>query len=178
MPKKLTPQQLAAIAEGASMEAVLASIPSTDTAAGTQGEATDDEAQAALFAQNEQMVALTAELATLKAEKEVADAALAEKNTALEAALAEQASLKATADAMTETILGRVKNMSIALNLTAPETSEDAAKLVALHADLSAKFNEHFKAGRVSATSKTEETKKKPDWATARLAAAKAIAIY
>lgn len=175
MKKKLTPQQLAAIAAGASMEAVLASTVA-DAGPGTD-EDDSDESQAALFAVNEQLVALTAELETAKAAKLDAETKLAEVNAALDASTATQTSLKAAADAMTETILGRVKNMSIALNVTAPDACEDAAALVALHADLDSKFKEKFAAGRVSAvTNKTQETK--PAWSKAHMAAASKIRIY
>lgn len=177
MKKKLTPQQLAAIAAGASMEAVLASNVA-DAGSGTGEDESSDESQAALFAVNEQLVALTADLETAKAEKADAESKLAEANAALEASNAAQASLKAAADAMTETILGRVKNMSIALNMTAPDTCEDAVALVALHADLDGKFKEKFKAGRVSATTSKTQDETKPMWSKAHLAAASKIRIY
>ena len=69
MKKKLTPEQLAAIAAGATLEAVLASTVDTGAGAGPDEDDTSDDAQAALFAQNEQLVALTAEVETLKAAK-------------------------------------------------------------------------------------------------------------
>lgn len=174
MKKKLTPEQLAAIAAGATLEAVLASTvadtsPSTDE---------DDTSNAALFAVNEQLVALTAEVETLKAAKLEADTKLVEANAALEAATASLSTASAASAAMSETIMGRVKNMSIALNVTAPETCEDPVALVALHADLDEKFKAKFAAGRVSAVSNKPESKAKPSWTQGLMAAASKIQVY
>lgn len=178
MKKKLTPEQLAAIAAGATLEAVLASTVDTGAGAGPGEDDTSDDAQAALFAQNEQLVALTAEVETLKAAKLEADTKLVEANTALEAATASLSTASAASAAMSETILGRVKNMSIALNVTAPETCEDPVALVALHADLDEKFKAKFAAGRVSAVSNKPESKAKPSWTQGLMAAASKIQVY
>ena len=175
MKKKLTPEQLAAIAAGATLEAVLAST--VDTGAGA-GPDEGDTSDAALFAVNEQLVALTAEVETLKAAKLEADTKLVEANTALEAATASLSTASAASAAMSETIMGRVKNMSIALNVTAPETCEDPVALVALHADLDEKFKAKFAAGRVSAVSNKPESKAKPSWTQGLMAAASKIQVY
>lgn len=178
MKKKLTPEQLAAIAAGATLEAVLASTVDTGAGAGPGEGNTSDESQAALFAVNEQLVALTAEVETLKAAKLEADTKLVEANTALEAATASLSTASAASAAMSETIMGRVKNMSIALNVTAPETCEDPVALVALHADLDEKFKAKFAAGRVSAVSNKPESKAKPSWTQGLMAAASKIQVY
>ena len=178
MKKKLTPEQLAAIAAGATLEAVLASTVDTGAGAGPDEVDTSDDAQAALFAVNEQLVALTAEVETLKAAKLEADTKLVEANTALEAATASLSTASAASAAMSETIMGRVKNMSIALNVTAPETCEDPVALVALHADLDEKFKAKFAAGRVSAVSNKPESKAKPSWTQGLMAAASKIQVY
>ena len=178
MKKKLTPEQLAAIAAGATLEAVLASTVDTGAGAGSDEVVTSDDAQAALFAQNEALVALTAEVETLKAAKLEADTKLVEANTALEAATASLSTASAASAAMSETIMGRVKNMSIALNVTAPETCEDPVALVALHADLDEKFKAKFAAGRVSAVSNKPESKAKPSWTQGLMAAASKIQVY
>lgn len=176
MKKKLTPEQLAAIAAGATLEAVLASTVA-DTSPSTDEDDTSDESQAA-FAVNEQLVALTAEVETLKAAKLEADTKLVEANAALEAATASLSTASAASAAMSETIMGRVKNMSIALNVTAPETCEDPVALVALHADLDEKFKAKFAAGRVSAVSNKPESKAKPSWTQGLMAAASKIQVY
>ena len=177
MKKKLTPEQLAAIAAGATLEAVLASTVA-DTSPSTDEDDTSDESQAALFAVNEQLVALTAEVETLKAAKLEADTKLVEANTALEAATASLSTASAASAAMSETIMGRVKNMSIALNVTAPETCEDPVALVALHADLDEKFKAKFAAGRVSAVTNKSAEKAKPSWTQGLMAAASKIQVY
>ena len=178
MKKKLTPEQLAAIAAGATLEAVLASTVDTGAGAGPDEDDTSDDAQAALFAQNEQLVALTAEVETLKAAKLEADTKLVEANTALEVATASLSTASAASAAMSETIMGRVKNMSIALNVTAPETCEDPVALVALHADLDEKFKAKFAAGRVSAVTNKSAEKAKPSWTQGLMAAASKIQVY
>lgn len=178
MKKKLTPEQLAAIAAGATLEAVLASTVDTGAGAGPDEDDTSDDAQAALFAQNEQLVALTAEVETLKAAKLEADTKLEEANTALEVANASLSTASAASAAMSETIMGRVKNMSIALNVTAPETCEDPVALVALHADLDEKFKAKFAAGRVSAVTNKSVEKAKPSWTQGLMAAASKIQVY
>ena len=178
MKKKLTPEQLAAIAAGATLEAVLASTVDTGAGAGSDKVVTSDDAQAALFAQNEQLVALTAEVETLKAAKLEADTKLVEANTALEAATASLSTASAASAAMSETIMGRVKNMSIALNVTAPETCEDPVALVALHAELDEKFKAKFAAGRVSAVTSKPAEKAKPSWTQGLMAAASKIQVY
>ena len=178
MKKKLTPEQLAAIAAGATLEAVLASTVDTGAGAGSDEVDTSGDAEAALFAQNEQLVALTAEVETLKAAKLEADTKLAEANTALEVANASLSTASAASAAMSETIMGRVKNMSIALNVTAPETCEDPVALVALHADLDEKFKAKFAAGRVSAVTNKSVEKAKPSWTQGLMAAASKIQVY
>ncbi len=177
MKKKLTPEQLAAIAAGATLEAVLASTVDTGAGAGPDEGDTSDESQAA-FAVNEQLVALTAEVETLKAAKLEADTKLVEANAALEAATASLSTASAASAAMSETIMGRVKNMSIALNVTAPETCEDPVALVALHADLDEKFKAKFAAGRVSAVTNKSAEKAKPSWTQGLMAAASKIQVY
>ena len=177
MKKKLTPEQLAAIAAGATLEAVLASTVA-DTSPSTDEDDTSDESQAALFAVNEQLVALTAEVETLKAAKLEADTKLSESNTALETANAALSAATDASKAMSETIMGRVKNMSIALNVTAPETCEDPVALVALHTELDEKFKAKFAAGRVSAVSARQEAKAKPSWTQGLMAAASKIQVY
>ena len=178
MKKKLTPEQLAAIAAGATLEAVLASAVDTGAGAGPDEDDASDAAEAALFAQNEQLVALTAEVETLKAAKLEADTKLSESNTALETANAALSAATDASKAMSETIMGRVKNMSIALNVTAPETCEDPVALVALHTELDEKFKAKFAAGRVSAVSAKQEAKAKPSWTQGLMAAASKIQVY
>lgn len=177
MKKKLTPEQLAAIAAGATLEAVLASTVA-DTSPSTDEDDTSYESQAALFAVNEQLVALTAEVETLKAAKLEADTKLVEANAALEVANASLSTASTASAAMSETIMGRVKNMSIALNVTAPETCEDPAALVALHAELDEKFKAKFAAGRVSAVTSKPTEKAKPSWTQGLMAAASKIQVY
>ena len=177
MKKKLTTAQLAALAAGATMDAVLASAVPGDTPDESGGEPTDDDAQAALFAQNEQMVALAAELATVKAANEEVTTKLATAETELASAKASLEASTAASSAMSDTILGRVKNMSIALGTKAPDACEDPVALVALHTDLDKQFQEKFKTGRVSANTQVE-AKAKPKWTAAQFDAARAIPVY
>lgn len=172
MKKKLTTAQIAALAAGATMEAVLAS------AVPEEGSGEDDSSQGELFASQAQVTALTAELATAVSQ-------VAEADEKLTAAQAELVTLKADLDAsqaastaMSGTILARVKNMSVALNAQAPETCDDPVELVRLHAELDAKFQEKFKASRVSASNTAAPTKAKPTWSAAQLDAARLIPVY
>ena len=190
MKNKLTPAQLAALAAGATMAEVLASASATGTDAPVappavpvqppaDGEADKSAtAQAALFAQNEQLVNLTAENAALKATNLELDTKLAVLQAQVVTAESTLTTVKAAADTMTVTILDRVKNMSIALNATAPEQCEDPVALVALHADLDAQFKKQFSTGRVSASSTKTEEPKKSIWSQTQLAAARAIPVY
>lgn len=182
MKNKLTPAQLAALAAGATMAEVLASagVDATDSGQAAPDAQVEDpvDAQAAQLAQDDLVIELAAEVETLKAENAEQATQLADLQAKLETAEAGLTTVKAAADTMTETILGRVKNMSIALNATAPENCEDPVALVALHTDLDAQFKEKFKAGRVAASSSKPEEKQKPMWTQAQLDAARAIPVY
>jgi chromosome segregation ATPase len=171
MKKKLTAAQLAALAAGATMDAVLASAPEDSPDE-------DSASQAELFAAKEQVTALTAELATAVSQ----GAEAIEKLTAVEAELATlKADLEASqaaSTAMSGTILARVKNMSVALNAKAPENCDDPVELVRLHAELDTQFQEKFKASRVSASNTAAPAKAKPMWSVAQLDAARLIPVY
>lgn len=169
MRKKLTPEQLAALAAGASLEEVLASATPGEEAEG-----------------NEQLAALTAELATAHAALEAAKAENVELAAQLEAAKAEvetkvadiQAKLEAAeaaATAMSSTIEDRIKNMSVALGTAVPDKAATAQELVAQHAELETKFKASFKVG--APTKKAAEPAAKPLFTEAQLAAAKLIPV-
>ena len=169
---KLTPAQLAALAAGATMEQVTAS-----------DDVSDPTATAGVL--EEQVLALAGEVATLKTANEeqankltALETELAAANASLETATATATSATEASAAMSGVILGRVKNMSIALNVTAPETCEDPVALVALHAELDEKFKAKFAAGRVSAVSNKPESKAKPSWTQGLMAAASKIQVY
>jgi chromosome segregation ATPase len=168
MKKKLTPEQLAALAAGASLEEVLASAAPTNAAP----EPSNDD---------NQLAALAAELAEAKAAAEAAKGEMAEAVAAADAAKAELAEtqaklqvVEAAANTMSATIEARIKNMSIALGTPAPEKHTSVEQLVAQHTDLEEKFKTAFKVG--APTKKTAEVPK-PLFTEAQLASAKLIPV-
>lgn len=169
---KLTQAQLAALAAGATMEQVTAS----DDISGPTATAGVLE---------EQVLALAGEVATLKTANEeqatkltALETELAAANASLETATATATSATEASAAMSGVILGRVKNMSIALNTSIPKACDDATELVKLHNDLDAQFKEKFKTKAVAQTAQATDEPKKPLWTDAQLAAARAIPVY
>lgn len=172
MKKTLTPAQLAALAAGATMDEVVASA-----AIATTTDPDETDLQPAVASLTAQVEALSLELAAAQATVTEQAEKLVTIEAGMVSATAEAAQAKLTADTMTDTIMGRVKQMGIALNAKVPETCEDAAELVKLHAELDTQFKDKFKTARVSASTATTAVVK-PMWSEAQLAAAKAIQIY
>ena len=178
MKKNLTPAQIAALAAGATMDEVIASASPEGAAADSTGTAPVD-AQAAQFALTEQLVGLTSELETLKVSADAGAAKLVELEAALVEANVKLEAAETSAQAMTDTIMGRVQHLGVALGETVPAALADPVALVALHAELDAKFKEKYKTGRVSASTKVEDAPvAKPMWTQAQLAAASKIPVY
>lgn len=174
MKKKPTPAQLAALAAGATMDEVMAS----DDLGGADDTAGSAEAQLALADLNAQVLALSEELATANAGATALEAQLAEASSRIATAEAAVLEANAASAAMTDTIMGRVKNMGIALNAKVPESCDSPVELVKLHAELDSQFKEKFKTGRVTGSSTKSDDKPKQMWTQAQLDSARAIPVY
>lgn len=170
MKVNLTQEQLAALANGASVESL--GLSEADTkAVKAMLSATDEDAEAAAAeeaaAQAAQAAAQAAATAPKAGNEQALRAELSEtqlklaraqvKIEGLEEAAAKQAEAISSMQSIARTAIG---GMQVALLGTDASAAVADSNLVAEHARLSVLFKEKFKAGRVSSAAKTEETAK------------------
>ena len=170
----LTPEQLAAVAAGASVEEV------TGKAATPTPE---DQAAADAAAQAEAQAATDAAAAESNAEVDALKAQLAEAQAATDAAVAETQALAAKLEAteaslaaVTPVLQASVKNLHIALGKKVDTSAMTVAELVAEHDSAKAAVVDKFKVGGVArSTASTETAKVVPLIAPRDAAAAKTM---
>jgi ClpP class serine protease len=174
----LTPDQLAAIAAGASVDQVVAAANAAQAAktpeqiaaeaaaaqaaidqaaadAVAAAEAAAAEAAAAEAAANPEAAALKAELATAQAENATLQAQV-------QAQTGEVAALKADLAAVTGVVQASVKNLNIAMGKTVDLSKLSATELVAAHAEAGQLAQEKFKVGTVARNTAATTTTAKP----------------
>ena len=170
----LTPEQLAAVAAGASVEEV------TGKAATPTPE---DQAAADAAAQAEAQAATDAAAAESNAEVDALKAQLAEAQAATDAAVAETQALAAKLEAteanlaaVTPVLQASVKNLHIALGKKVDTSAMSVSELVAEHDSAKAAVVDKFKVGGVArSTASTETAKVVPLIAPRDAAAAKTM---
>ena len=170
----LTPEQLAAVAAGASVEEV------TGKAATPTPE---DQAAADAAAQAEAQAATDAAAAESNAEVDALKAQLAEAQAATDAAVAETQALAAKLEAteaslaaVTPVLQASVKNLHIALGKKVDTSAMSISELVAEHDSAKAAVVDKFKVGGVArSTASTETAKVVPLIAPRDAAAAKTM---
>ena len=167
----LTPEQLAAIAAGASVEQVTGQAAVTLTP--EQQAAADAEAAAAAAAA-EAAAAAAAEAAAaaantpadgevvkfLKAELAAAQSEASTLKTQNQALAAQVTTLETDLAAVKGVVQASVKHLHVALNKTGDVTKLSATELVAEHASAAAAMQEKFKVGGVARSTASTETAK------------------
>ena len=187
----MTPEQLAALKAGASIQDVLAMSADSDpevilAAAAQVAEQSDDggdgETVPAVTADAElaslkainaeqatELQGLKAKLAEVEASAAAANAAAAAANTAadeLKNLQAAHASTVATLNAMTAPLKAYATKMGVALGKPVDLEGKSAAEVLAAHAELSTGYAKAFVSGRKSAPAATDTkaSDSKPSW--------------
>lgn len=181
----MTPEQLAALKAGASIQDVLAMSADSDpevilAAAAQVAEQSDDDGDGetvpAVTADAElaSLKAINAEQATelqgLKAKLAEVEASAAAANAAadeLKNLQAAHASTVATLNAMTAPLKAYATKMGVALGKPVDLEGKSAAEVLAAHAELSTGYAKAFVSGRKSAPAAATDTKasdSKPSW--------------
>ena len=172
----LTPEQLAAIAAGASVQQVTgqAEADTTDTAAAA--EATTEATTAAVEDSAEDAAALKAEVETLKAELAAAQAEAGTATAQAQTLASQVAALQADLQAAGAVIQASIQSMHVALGKKVDTSKMATAELLAEHASAKTAMVESFKVGGVArSTASTETAKVVPLIAPRDAAAAKTM---
>lgn len=170
----LTPEQLAAIAAGASVQQVTgqAEAATTDTAAAA--EATTEATTAAVEDSAEDAAALKAEVETLKAELAAAQAEAGTATAQAQTLASQVAALQADLQSAGAVIQASIQSMHVALGKKVDTSKMATAELIAEHASAKTAMLESFKVGGVArSTASTQEKPAAPFIAPRTVAAAK-----
>ena len=170
----LTPEQLAAIAAGASVQQVTgqAEANTTDTAAAA--EATTEATAAAVEDSAEDAAALKAEVETLKAELAAAQAEAGTATAQAQTLASQVAALQADLQSAGAVIQASIQSMHVALGKKVDTSKMATAELIAEHASAKTAMLESFKVGGVArSTASTQEKPAAPFIAPRTVAAAK-----
>ena len=180
----MTPEQLAALKAGASIQDVLAMSADSDpevilAAAAQVAEQSDDDGDgdpvpavtadaevASLKAVNAEQAAELEGLKAKLAEVEASAAASATAADELKKLQAAHASTVATLNAMTAPLKAYATKMGVALGKPVDLEGKSAAEVLAAHAELSTGYAKAFVSGRKSApaVTDTKATDSKPSW--------------
>lgn len=170
----LTPEQLAAIAAGASVQQVTgqAEADTTDTAAAA--DATTEATTAAVEDSAEDATALKAEVETLKAELAAAQAEAGTATAQAQTLASQVAALQADLQSAGAVIQASIQSMHVALGKKVDTSKMATAELIAEHASAKTAMLESFKVGGVArSTASTQEKPAAPFIAPRTAAAAK-----
>ena len=167
--KTLTPEQIAAIAAGAPVDADASIETKVETKDEKTGEDADDSSVKAEGPQEGEGAQASAQtdneiVAFLKNELSAAQTALAQANVQITAAASQVAALQEAQASLVGIVQASAKNLSVALGRTFDPTNMDAKALVEAYNGLDASFKSTFKVGKVAAsTASTEKPEVKED---------------
>ena len=158
--KTLTPEQIAAIAAGASVDATGSdneTTASTETTENAGGEDADDSSATAEGSQEVTGAQATAQpdneiVGFLKTELSAAQAALAQANLQASAAASQVATLQEVQTSLMGIVQASAKNLAVALARSIDVDKMDAKALIESHAELDVAFKAAFKPGKVAAS--------------------------
>ena len=171
----LTPEQLAAIAAGASVQQVTgqAEADTTETAA---ADATTEATTAAVEDSAQDATALKAEVETLKAELAAAQAEAGTATAQAQTLASQVAALQADLQSAGAVIQASIQSMHVALGKKVDTSKMATAELLAEHASAKTAMLESFKVGGVArSTASTQEKPAAPLIAPRDAAAAKTM---
>ena len=171
----LTPEQLAAIAAGASVQQVTgqAEADTTETAA---ADATTEATTAAVEDSAQDATALKAEVETLKAELAAAQAEAGTATAQAQTLASQVAALQADLQSAGAVIQASIQSMHVALGKKVDTSKMSTAELLAEHASAKTAMLESFKVGGVArSTASTQEKPAAPLIAPRDAAAAKTM---
>jgi len=172
--KTFTPEQIAAIAAGASIDAETQAALAEQT--GGDDDSTDSSVAAEASQENVGAQATTQNdneiVAFLKTELSAAQTALAQANLQASAAASQVAALQEVQASLVGIVQASTKNLAVALSRSVEVDKMDAKALVESHAELDAAFKAAFKPGKVAATTaSTEKPEVKADPVVKQVAA-------
>ena len=172
--KTFTPEQIAAIAAGASIDAETQAALAEQT--GGDDDSTDSSVAAEASQENVGAQATTQNdneiVAFLKTELSAAQTALAQANLQASAAASQVAALQEVQASLVGIVQTSTKNLAVALGRSVEVDKMDAKALVESHAELDAAFKAAFKPGKVAATTaSTEKPEVKADPVVKQVAA-------
>lgn len=166
---KLNAAQRKLLAEGASMEVVMAAAtPETEdsgdaaalaAAAAAAAAAGNTDVTAKLTAAQATIETMTTEAATTMAALEAANATIATMTADAATAAAALTAAQETATALHAAVLAQTTGLAVALSKTPPAADMSAADLAALNAKLSAEFKANYKPGSQTAPTNSTATK-------------------
>lgn len=151
----LTPEQLAAIAAGASVQQVTGQAEADTTNTAAAAEATTEATTAA-----EDATALKAEVETLKAELAAAQAEAGTATAQAQTLASQVAALQADLQSAGAVIQASIQSMHVALGKKVDTSKMATAELIAEHASAKTAMLESFKVGGVARS--TASTQEKP----------------
>lgn len=166
--KTLTPEQIAAIAAGASVDAT---VSQTQTEASTEtqgGEDADDSSATAEGSQEVTGAQASAQpdneiVGFLKTELSAAQTALVQANLQASAAASQVAALQEVQTSLMGIVQASAKNLAVALARSVEVDKLEPKALVETFAELDAAFKAAFKPGKVAASTASTVPEIKPD---------------
>lgn len=166
--KTFTPEQIAAIAAGASIDAETQAALAEQNDKGGDDDSTDSSVAAEASQENVEAQATTQNdneiVAFLKTELSAAQTALVQANLQASAAASQVAALQEVQASLVGIVQASTKNLAVALSRSVEVDKMDAKALVESHTELDAAFKAAFKVGKVAAsTASTEKPEVKPD---------------
>ena len=173
MPKVLTPEQLAILAAGGTLD-----VDAVDDAQPTAADvASVEQLQAAVDNLTSEVAAAAATSAELEAKLQAAAEGLAAKDAELAAAVQAKDAAQAQAQLMHGALLARTNSMCVALGLKSLDADCTVQALVEAYTDTETKFKAKFVTGGAAARTTDKPEAKDAGFSKSFLASAKNIQI-